>query len=149
MDNKKKLDYILLGAVPAALFIYGYLEVVRGYAPAASGGPTRLLIVYALFCLIYLPITWVMLRNVRLHGFLRYLFCLMLVPVFIVIFAATVLNASNFLPGLSEAYLGVQGSPAGMLMAAALTIPAAVVCSLWYWLLVRVDRRFILGKRES
>ncbi len=145
----RKLDYGLLGAGPAALFIYGSLKVVGGYGSTSMSDLTGLLIVYALFCMIYLPITWVMLRNVRLRGFLRYLFCLTLVPVFIVILAAAVLNASNFLPGLREVYLRVEGTRAGMWVAAALAIPGVLVCWLWYWLLLRIDERSIFGKRRS
>lgn len=36
-----------------------------------------------------------------------------------------------------------------MWVAAALAIPAVLVCWLWYWLLLRIDQRSIFGKRRS
>ena len=132
-----KLDYAALMLVPAVLFLYGVYRF--NFDPPRPMQPADVFLsMYLPFCFVYILITWIMLREIRLRGFLRYLFCLTIVPLYPALFIFALAVVSGRIPGFFESN-GGGGANKGQ--AILLVILVALVCWAWHRLLLFIDRK--------
>jgi hypothetical protein len=99
------------------------------------------LILVALFLVIYVPITYIMLRNVTFHALLKYVFCFSVVPIFAVLLVVSIWFTNEYLPWLAalhdpaREYGGVRGEA---IWAFASLIPIPALGSWLWYVLIRL-----------
>jgi hypothetical protein len=105
----------------------------------------KVVIISIMFCLIYVPPTVIFLRRAKLSGFLRYLFGLTVVPLFLIFFYHAIIYSFN-LEGFGEQFGAARNaSPTnrgGSVLALPLVLLSAALCWIWYRLL-RVIQGFL------
>jgi hypothetical protein len=87
--------------------------------------------------LVYAYVTRVLLRSVGFRPVLRYVFCLLAVPVFLVLFVVNLALTQGYLPALFDRALG--GSDEQVAALASLPLPV-FACLSWYWVFAGIDR---------
>lgn len=93
-------------------------------------------VIYLLFYfLCYYPATSVALRSAKLHGFLRYLFCLTALPVFGGLLVASVVWLFGEFPLLRESYSRAWElrTPSRGMMGYAILVAIPAAIAFWFW----------------
>lgn len=122
--------------------------------------PLSFLIGVLILAVIYAVPTLIIIRNINLHGFLKYLFSFTLTPLFVVLMCLNIVLTYKFVPGLFHWFqkLGALSRPADpsfllrhvyfygfgslfmvvvFLIACSISIP---LCYGWYRLFLRLDK---------
>jgi hypothetical protein len=101
------------------------------------------MVIVGFLIVIYLPVTYIMLRNISFRPALKYSFCLTVVPVFVVLLVATIVFVHRYLPETADLLRRYRDTIAEKKVAALLIIPVPVLGAwLWYLFFRKLDRAF-------
>ncbi len=128
-----------LAVLAATVLMAVALVLVRGIEKV-RGDEVIIFLLFYFLC--YYPATAVALRSAKLHGFLRYVFCLTALPLFGSLLVASVVWLFGEFPLLSDGYSRAWeagGRRPGMAYGVLVAIIAGVAFWLWYKALCLLD----------
>lgn len=89
---------------------------------------------------VYVPSTFIALRNVNFRAFLKYPFCLLVFPVFMALMIYNIMWSSAHLGWLARYAASGSGQPNALIGFLVATPVPVAVCALWYLLFAGLDR---------
>jgi hypothetical protein len=97
----------------------------------------------ALVIVIYVPITYIMLRNIPFRPAFKYFFCLTVVPVFVALLAVSMVLVERYAPGTAAQVSNYGGNRGFGSLVLVVYIPFPALGSwLWYLFCRQLDRAF-------
>jgi TPR repeat protein len=100
-------------------------------------------LIFGFLVVIYLPVTWIVLRNVPFRPVLKYTFSLTIVPVFVTLLIETIVLVYRFSPWVAALLTKYRDTAAEESLVLAFVIPTPIVGTwLWYLLFRQLDRAF-------